>query len=307
MLDNYEQTQNKIYKILTKQLQENKCSHAYLFNKNNYKDADSFIFSFVKALYCKNYFNNNHDCLTCNICQNIEKNLCSEIKIINPEGIWIKKEQLIELKREFSKTAIESNKKIYIINNAECLNASSANTMLKFLEEPEKNIYAILITNNIYKILDTIKSRCQILTFRNYIESESNIEQIKNIISSNKTLEELELMINNTIDFIESLEQIKLNTILYTKELIYDKYDDNNNLKELLGIMELFYKDLIDYKIKGQTTLFDLDQIRKISDKNTLKQLNKKLNVIITQIEKIQYNVNTKLLIDKLIIDIGVE
>ena len=99
----------------------------------------------------------------------------------------------------------------------------------------------------------------------------------------------------------------QLNTILYTKELIYDKYDDNNNLKELLGIMELFYKDLIDYKIKGKTTLFDLDQIRKISDKNTLKQLNNKLNVIITQLEKIQYNVNTKLLIDKLIIDIGVE
>ena len=89
-----------------------------------------------------------------------------EIKIINPDGLWIKKEQLDEIQKEFSTKAVFGTKKIYIINEADKMNSSAANSILKFLEEPVPNIIAILVTNNIYQLLDTIISRCQVISLR---------------------------------------------------------------------------------------------------------------------------------------------
>ena len=73
---------------------------------------------------------------------------------------------MIDLQKEFKNKSLYDNKKIYVIKEAEKLNASSANTILKFLEEPEKDIIAFLITTNRYKVIDTILSRCQILSLK---------------------------------------------------------------------------------------------------------------------------------------------
>ena len=64
------------------------------------------------------------------------------------------------------------NKLIYIIDPAEKLNPASANTILKFLEEPPEGIVAILITENKYNVLETIVSRCQCLSLVNDLEIE---------------------------------------------------------------------------------------------------------------------------------------
>ena len=44
------------------------------------------------------------------------------------------------------------------------MNLFASNTLLKFLEEPVDDVIAILLTTNRYKIIDTVLSRCQILT-----------------------------------------------------------------------------------------------------------------------------------------------
>ena len=73
----------------------------------------------------------------------------TELKIVKPNGQFIKKEQLLELQNSVLNKPVEANKIIYIIKNAERLNSSSANSILKFLEEPEDNIIAILLTDNL--------------------------------------------------------------------------------------------------------------------------------------------------------------
>lgn len=45
------------------------------------------------------------------------------------------------------------------------LTTSAANSLLKFLEEPDGDTTAILVTENIQRVLGTIQSRCQILNF----------------------------------------------------------------------------------------------------------------------------------------------
>src|SRR5699024_10533471 len=77
-----------------------------------------------------------------------------------------KKDQIINLRKEFTYTAYEQGKKVYIIVNAERLTTQSANRILKYLEEPDQDITAILLTDNGQGMLNTIRSRCQIIDMK---------------------------------------------------------------------------------------------------------------------------------------------
>ena len=166
MLDEYKKTQHIAYKILNTSVKNNTFSHAYLFDTNGFPESSKIIMSFVKTLLCPNKYTNKEKCGECHQCEVIESGNFPEIKIINPDGMWIKKKQLQELQSEFGEKAIIGNKRIYIINHADRLNTSAANSILKFLEEPEEGIIAILQTDNIYSVLETILSRCQTLSLK---------------------------------------------------------------------------------------------------------------------------------------------
>lgn len=77
----------------------------------------------------------------------------------------LKGANLKELHKEITYTSTELSRKIYLINRVEMLTTSAANSLLKFLEEPDGNTTAILVTENIQRVLGTIQSRCQILNF----------------------------------------------------------------------------------------------------------------------------------------------
>ena len=202
MLDDYKDGQVIFYNVLSMAIKNNKISHAYLFeNKGNDKYIE-IILSFVKAILCPNNYFNNEKCGECLQCLRIENGNYPEIKIIKPEGMWIKKEQLMDLQEAFNKTAIEGSKRIYIILECEKLNKQAANSILKFLEEPNDGIIALLVTNNKDLVLDTIKSRCQDILI--LADNEVNFDS---------------LMINDVLDFIRVLENKKKDTIIYKKVL----------------------------------------------------------------------------------------
>ena len=85
--------------------------------------------------------------------------------MIRPDGQDIKKEQMSALIFNMTKKGYEAGRKIYIISKADRMNVAAANTLLKFLEEPEGEVTAILLTDSYQSILPTIQSRCQRITF----------------------------------------------------------------------------------------------------------------------------------------------
>ena len=64
-----------------------------------------------------------------------------------------------------TKKGYEAGRKIYIVSSADRMNVAAANTLLKFLEEPEGDVTAILLTDSYQSILPTIQSRCQRISF----------------------------------------------------------------------------------------------------------------------------------------------
>ncbi len=70
-----------------------------------------------------------------------------------------------ELEREAHFRPFEADKRIFIINDADKMNDSSANALLKTLEEPPSTTYLILITSRPDALLQTVRSRCQNIRF----------------------------------------------------------------------------------------------------------------------------------------------
>ena len=145
----------KFYSIVNKLVKFNKVSHAYLVEVDNYDEDFKCILDFVKLVLCKknDKCSDNLNCGNCNICRLIDTDNYVDLKIIEPDGTIIKKKQMLDLQEEFNNKSLLDNKRIYIIKEADKLNMSSANTILKFLEEPEDDIIAILITNNRYSVI----------------------------------------------------------------------------------------------------------------------------------------------------------
>lgn len=288
MLDDYKDGQVIFYNVLSMAIRNNKISHAYLFeNKGNDKCVE-MILSFVKAILCPHNYFNNKKCGECKQCLRIETGNYPEIKIIKPAGLWIKKEQLMELQEEFNKTAIEGSKRIYIILECEKLNKQAANSILKFLEEPNDDIIALLVTNNKDLVLDTIKSRCQDI-----------------LILANNELKFDSLMINDVLSFVRVLENKKRDTIIYTKPLWLTKFKDRNSFIKAIDIMIYFYNDVLLFNLGRDLKYFNdyYDDVANIN--GSVDEIIKKIEILIENEYLIRYNLNLNLLINKIIIEFG--
>lgn len=208
----------------------NKVSHAYLIETKGYLKYKEVIIELIKSILTLG--KNNEESNKIN--KLLDSNNYPDLKIINPEGNFIKKEQLIILENQYSKKSMLDNKLVYIIDPAEKLNSSSANTILKFLEEPPEGIVAILVTENKYNVLETIVSRCQCLSLVNDLDVEvteeikefvMDLSKPKNILIKYEYY--LEKLFSNRTDALENLKLIEELLFKQIKENLLDNHLDN--------------------------------------------------------------------------------
>ena len=95
-----------------------------------------------------------------------------DVTIIEPENGLIKVDVIRALSENIMLKPTVSNRRVFIINNADAMNESAQNALLKILEEPPSYAVIILITSNKEKILMTIKSRCTIINFKKLTNDE---------------------------------------------------------------------------------------------------------------------------------------
>lgn len=310
MLDDYVEEQKIVTTIFKNAVLKNKHSHAYLLETNGYHKANEIAISFAKFLQCSNHYSNNKQCGDCPQCRLIDQNLFSEVKIIEPNGIWIKKEQMDSLQKDFNQTAIQSNYRIYIIKNAEKMNIATANSILKFLEEPAPNIIAILITDNIYQLLDTIVSRCQIISLKHFNkDNESMYEKLANYVYLPNSVDKLSIQeyVQAIIKFVECLENKGNSILLNTQSLWHKIIDDRDKTLMSFDLLTLLYKDILNKKLQRKIEFYNeyVQVIDSIQNKNETKQLIQKIKLIDEFKEKIKLNVNQNLLIDSFILEMG--
>ncbi len=89
-----------------------------------------------------------------------------DLRWLEPEGAVIKVEMVRELVTFTQGTPQGGPRKVAVLADAHCLNRSSANALLKTLEEPPPDTHLVLYTCHAGRLLPTIRSRCQKLVIR---------------------------------------------------------------------------------------------------------------------------------------------
>lgn len=277
---------------LVKYYHENKISHAYLIETNNLEKCYLDLLEVIKQIFCQNEY--NKECNKCNICNLVNQNYLPSLVVISPDGMNIKKEQIVELKKKFSTVPIYTKENIYVIKNAEKLNGASANTMLKFLEEPEQNILGFFITNNANNVISTIRSRCEVIKVL-YDIHELDINNITNDINKDK--------FDVAIEYLFKIEVEKKLGIMYNRDVVLNKFSEREDIKTVFKIIFIIYEELLK-KVMGLDNKFDFEKINELSSLDKDKVL-RRINLVTKFIDDIDSNVNFELLLDKFVIELG--
>jgi DNA polymerase-3 subunit delta' len=300
--------QPEVTKLLQNSFKKNRLVHTYLFHgaKGTMKMEAARYFS--SLLLCEN----DGACGVCNECISIHENRNPNLFIIKPDGNSIKKEQIMELEHEFSR--LSDQKRVFIVEDIDKATASTANSLLKFIEEAGENNYGVLITENINLVIPTIKSRSQNVSFklfsRDAIKEELIDKKINSELASiiatltndpeeayrysqDKTFVEV---VNIVKDLGMSFENSDLNPIVVFNSQSKALYGNGKQYQEqFLSLLITLQNDKIKYMNNPELPLV-FDKLLRANDLRLEQSVEIKILEILMDLKvKTRYNLNVEL------------
>ncbi|MGI6710288.1 MAG: hypothetical protein ACOX4W_02470 [Bacilli bacterium] len=163
--DDLKNNQKEVIRLLENTVEKERLVHTYLFEGVKGTPKIEAAYYLAMLILCEE-LTDKKPCLKCRQCVNAMAENNINIYVVRPDKETIKKEQIRDLEYEFAHSALEGGKRVFIIEDIDKATLEAANSLLKFLEESNDSNYGILITDNIQKVLLTIKSRSQVISFR---------------------------------------------------------------------------------------------------------------------------------------------
>lgn len=303
------ENQPVFYKIINNAVNQNKLSHAFLLCGDYSDIATNYL---VLKLLCKF----DEPCCQCDVCYKYLNNIHSDIIRFNGNEVSIKKQNIEFIINSFKKTPVEGEYKIYILENIDKASNSALNSILKFLEEPEKNTIAIFTTSNKQSILPTIISRCQCIDLlpiskkdcaqrlidKGYELAVANI--IAHIYGS-KNVDDIDVDLFNylylqALNTVEDVYKDKGNLHINTYLNLCKTKRDRNDIKIFLSIIVMILKDLLNYNFQRQIIFADKENYYSMIHFNLTKVVKDIENVSMAQ-KKLEGNDDLLLIIDSLL------
>ena len=298
--------QNFAKKYLTNSIKSNMVSHAYMFEGPNGIGKNTMARELAAILLEMENLFNSPDYI--------------EIK---PDGNSIKIAQIRKLQSDILVKPYKSYK-IYVIDEAQKMTVEAQNALLKTLEEPPKYAIIILITDNKESLLDTIKSRCEIIKFTpipmqevasyltmNGIDSKrasllANFSRgsMKKAIELSES-EEFHLMREEVQKYVETFLNGNLIDIMDIQSSI-EKYKDQ--ITNVLDLLINYFRDIMMVKENvDNSMIINLDRlifVKNMSNKTTYSQLSKIIDIIEETKNKLRSNCNFNISIQVMTLNI---
>jgi DNA polymerase-3 subunit delta' len=264
-----------------------------------------------------------NSCGRCNSCRKIESGNHPDIIILNPSGPFIRIGQIRELCGTLAMKPYEARLRVVIISNAQTLNPSAGNALLKVLEEPPNRTILILTALQTSDLLPTIVSRCQHIRF--YPVSRKNLESLlikryranpdeAEIIAilANGSVSKAVSMINSInrvnwishriwlINEVESLPAMSMGSRMAFAEKLSKRKEI---LAESLEVIKIWFRDLVVCKYHPEKIINrDLtDRIHRVSKNMKVTSLISKIDDVESAQKNIQANTNLRLTLEVLI------
>ena len=290
---------NKIKNELIKAFNTNSIAHSYIFSGQYGIGKKQIAIDFAKMILCFN--KENAPCGECKSCLELENDNNPDFNIIKPDG-KIKIDQIRQMLEKVYEKPIISDKKVYIIDDAETMTVEAQNCLLKTLEEPPEYIVIILITSNESNLINTIKSRCLKLTFnplenseiKQYLEknldfqnvSETMLEIFEGSIGKALKVKEKQELYNN----IEAtLRNFRCESVIDLINNASEIYKGKENINEILEYFNIYF-------------------LKKAKEEyNNASKYVKAIEIVEDTKKRLVYNSNYDMTIDNLLINIWEE
>jgi len=323
-IDKYlQEYQPIIYKTFVNALETKKLSHAYLLSGSIGMPLKEVAIYLAKSLICDSP--NPLACNECITCLRVDEGNYADMMVFDGENARIKKGDIEKITSNFDKTALEDKGvMIYVLHLVETMTAVAVNSLLKFLEEPGKNIFAFLTTENESKILPTIISRTQVLRFREIDRSKiikdaenmgviaEDAEILSGFYNDAKTIKEIseskeyETAKQALTDQLNSLLISPDDAVFTNQRFIVPSLKQQNIARLYIKMLTEIFKDLLNLSVNESITLKSYDNILH-ELLNHVSHIDKSLIVLMSSLKKLDYNVNVGLLLDHIIYSITKE
>jgi DNA polymerase-3 subunit delta' len=251
-------------------------------------------YAIAQKLLCEVKDTPNTPCGVCPSCVRVAKHQSENVLFIEPVGQNIKVDQARHI-IEFLNLSNFGRNRIVIIDQANLFNPQAANSILKILEEPNENVFFILIAPEAESMMRTIRSRSQVIRFNPL--SEAEVKSIKpglpdwiykcsrgqlNAVAHLSSPEGMTKRIQS-FDLLDLFwnEAHFLNSSSW-RSSFKDREEAQDIIKNWIHVM----RDVLVVKLNEWGSVLNIDQLDRIKKFTFLD--NAKINVFISQLLKTQ-------------------
>lgn len=304
-------------------IENHKVSHAYILTGEAGMGRKSLANAFALALLCEK--GQIEPCMQCHACKQV-------LSGNHPDLIYVTHEKpnsigVDDIREQINDTIMvrpySSYYKIYIVDEAEKMTQQAQNALLKTIEEPPSYAIIILLTTNQEAFLPTILSRCvqmKLKPLRDFVVksylvealhvpeadadiyaafARGNLGKAISLVSS----EDFKLMRQEVLHMLRHIKEMDISELLdYIRKL----KEDNLDLDECLDFMQMWYRDVLLYKVtKDMNLLIFKDEyktVNEISKNSAYDGLEKILEAIDKARVRLDANVNMELAMELMLL-----
>lgn len=305
--------------------------HAYLFCGPPGIGRRTLALRLAQALNCEKPIGAGMPCYTCRTCKQIETMQHPDLTVIQSldgdnlpkEGGILKVDQIREFQRAINLKPFQSPHRVVLFLRFQEANDNASNALLKTLEEAPAHAVLILTADNPEQLLPTIVSRCEILRLRPLpIEAvvadlmergldEDNARLLAHISGGRpgfaRRLMDNAALLEKREERLDDLQTLlpapRVEKFSYAEKLAKDK----DAMRQTILVWLSYWRDVLLRVAGAETPLVNVDrnmEIEFIAGRLDLSTARKVVNGLESALEKMDRNVNPRLLAEVLLLDL---
>jgi hypothetical protein len=161
-------------RILERYLLTQKIPHCIVFAGKEGLGKMTMAIKWSRVVLCNQKSDQLISCGQCLTCRNQNLENDKKLFLIREES-KILIDQVRAIKNDLGKSDFDGGYRVIVIDNAERMTNEAVNAFLKIMEEPGKNIIFLLLTTNLKRLKDTVKSRSAVIHFDRLDRTETDI------------------------------------------------------------------------------------------------------------------------------------
>ena len=311
--------------MLKKHVVNGTTRHAYLFAGPPGAGRRTLALRFAQALNCQTPVEAGIPCGQCRDCKQIESMHHADLTVVqaDSEGGTLKVDQIREARRLLTLKPYQASYRVALFLRFQEANDNAANALLKTLEEAPSYAVLILTADNPEQLLPTIVSRCEVLRLRpleiekvrRELESrglESGQARLISHISGGRFGYAFRLMENAALlewreerlnDLQSLISASRVEKFAYADKLSRDR----ESMRQAVLIWLSYWRDVMLRSAQAKTPLVNVDrnvEIEDLSRRLDLTAARRTVSALEDVLDKMERNVNARLLAEVLLLDL---